>query len=112
MRQVLAAALAAVFLSGCAVDQVNAPDAQIKAVRYHHDAPPYLTLFTMVNNETDRGAHSSLMINASERVIFDPAGTLEHEVLVEKGDVIYGVTPRVADFYTRAHARKTFHVVL
>ena len=112
MRQVLAAALAAVFLSGCAVDQVNAPDAQIKAVRYHHDAPPSLTLFTMVNNETDRGAHSSLMINASERVIFDPAGTLKHEVLVEKGDVIYGVTPRVADFYTRAHARKTFHVVL
>ena len=52
------------------------------------------------------------MINASERVIFDPAGTLKHEVLVEQGDVIYGVTPRVADFYTRAHARKTFHVVL
>ena len=84
MRQVLAAALAAVFLAGCAVDQVNAPEAQIKALRYHHGAPPTLTLFTMVNNETDKGAHSSLMINAPERVIFDPAGTLKHEFSLKK----------------------------
>ena len=91
---------------------MNAPDVQIKAVRFHHGVPPSLTLFTMVNNETDKGAYSSLMINASERVIFDPAGTLKPEVLVEKGDVIYGITPLVADFYTRAHVRKTFHVVL
>lgn len=79
---------------------------------YVHDGPPTLTLFTMINNETDFGAHSGLMVSASQRVIFDPAGTLKHEVLNEHADVLYGVTPSVLDFYTRAHARKTYHVAI
>ena len=33
-----------------------------------------ISLFTMVNNQNGRGGHSSLLIHASERVIFDPAG--------------------------------------
>ena len=31
----------------------------------------------MVNRETGTGAHTSLMINASQRVIYDPAGTFQ-----------------------------------
>jgi hypothetical protein len=71
-----------------------------------------LALYTMVNNRHGAGEHTALLINGSQRVVFDPAGTLVHEVLIEKDDVLYGMTPRVLDFFTRAHARKSFHVVI
>lgn len=66
----------------------------------------------MINNGSGTGAHTSLMINASQRVIFDPAGTVRHARLPEKDDVLFGVTPAIEDFYVRAHARKTHHVVI
>ena len=50
------------------------------------------------------------MVNGSQRVIFDPAGTVRLNAVPEIGDVLYGVTPQVEDFYARAHARSTFHV--
>ena len=52
------------------------------------------------------------MINGSQRVIFDPAGTVRLSAVPERGDVLYGISPKVADFYARAHARETFHVVI
>jgi hypothetical protein len=52
----------------------------------------------MVNNRSGNGAHTSLMINASQRVIFDIAGTLWHVYLPEKEDVIFGINPTVEDF--------------
>ena len=52
------------------------------------------------------------MVNASQRVIFDPAGTIKHDIFIEQDDVLYGVTPSVLEFYTRAYARKTHHVVI
>ncbi|WP_371228401.1 hypothetical protein [Roseovarius sp. 2305UL8-3] len=64
----------------------------------------------MINNKTGAGAHTSLMINASQRVIFDPAGSFKHETIPERNDVVFGITPAVADGYTRYHARETFHV--
>ena len=79
---------------------------------YVHDGPPRISLYTMVNNESGAGAHSALVINASQRVIFDPAGTIKHHVFIEQDDVLYGATPSVLEFYTRAHARKTHHVVI
>ena len=45
-------------------------------------------------------------------MIFDPAGTSKHDVFIEQDDVLYGVTPSVLEFYTRAHARKTHQVVI
>ena len=98
--------------SGCAIGNVNSSPSLAKKVQYKHDGSPAITLFTMVNNKSGGGAHSSLLINASQRVIFDPAGTLKHDILVERGDVLFGINQKVLDFYTRAHARQTFHVVL
>ena len=77
---------------------------------YSHDGPPRLTLFTMLNNRTGNGAHTSLMINGAQRIIFDPAGSFGHETIPERNDVLYGITPPVVDVYTRYHARETFHV--
>lgn len=87
--------------------------AEVRAVQYRAEGPARLTLFTMVNNETGSGGHTSLMINASERVIWDPAGTVnKRRFIPEIDDVLYGITPAVEGWYTRAHARKTYHVVI
>jgi hypothetical protein len=104
-----------VTLAGCSDSKKRTFEASFEEVQkahYTHGGPPSLTLFTMVNNKSGSGAHSSLMINGSERVIFDPAGSIRHEILIERQDVIYGVTPRVETFYKRAHARETYHVVV
>ncbi|KNG92711.1 lipoprotein [Pseudaestuariivita atlantica] len=86
---------------------------EVAAAKYVHGAPYSITLLTMINNRTGGGAHSSIMINApSQRVIFDPAGSVRHPRIVEREDVLYGVTPQIVDFYERAHARETYHVVI
>lgn len=110
MRRAIAGLFAAFLLAGCAAEPVWAPDEFVARSVYHHDGPARLTLFTMINNNTGAGAHSSLMINASQRVIFDPAGSFKHERIPERNDVVFGITPAVADGYTRYHARETFHV--
>lgn len=110
----LGAVLALMLAAGaCApLDQTDASLAEVQAAYYRHPGPPKLTLFTMVNNDTGSGAHSSIMISGSQRVIFDPAGSVRLSSIPERNDVLYGITDHVADFYTRAHARRTYHVVV
>lgn len=112
----LALALAVmVGLSACAPvpePTQTVTDAELREKIYRHDGPPALTLFTMVNNSNGSGAHTSLMVNGSQRVIFDPAGSFRHPRIATKNDVIYGVTPVMEDTYTRFHARETFHVIV
>ena len=113
MRIVAIALVSALALSGCIKETAHyASDKMVRDVAYVHDGPPRISLYTMVNNESGAGAHSALVINASQRVIFDPAGTIKHDVFIEQDDVLYGATPSVLEFYTRAHARKTHHVVI
>jgi uncharacterized protein YcfL len=106
--------LAAVGLAaGCSVKHdPPVSDQQIMDATYKHNGPAELTLYTMINNSNGSGAHTSMMINASQRVIFDPAGSFRDKKIVARNDVVYGVTPYVEDVYTRFHARKTFHVVI
>lgn len=93
-------------------EPVWAPDEAVAAARYQAGPPPSITLITIINNRSHEGAHSALMINASERVIFDPAGTWWHRTAPERNDVIHGVTPQMLNFYTDYHARESYHVVL
>jgi hypothetical protein len=69
-------------------------------------------LMTMINNNNGSGAHTSLLINGSQRVIFDPAGSFRNEKVPQRDDVLYGVSPVVLAAYKGAHARSAFHVVL
>lgn len=111
MRAIVLAFCALLAVAGCAAPPgVWATDEDVARVAYRHDGPPRLTLFTMLNNSNGAGAHTSLMINGSQRVIWDPAGSFKHETIPERHDVIFGVSPMVADVYTRFHARETFHV--
>ncbi|NVK58657.1 MAG: hypothetical protein HWE37_01130 [Rhodobacteraceae bacterium] len=113
-RATVLAVLAASALAGCTTPSANRENASLEAIAaaaYVHDGPPALTLYTMINNRSEAGAHSSLMINApSQRVIFDPAGSVRAVGLLERDDVLYGVTPRIEQFYERAHARETYRV--
>ena len=97
--------------AGCGAPSVWADDEFIERVTYRHSGPTALTLFTMKNVGTKNGAHTGLMVNASQRVIFDPAETFAHPSLAERNDVIYGISPTVLDFYRTYHARSTYFVV-
>jgi hypothetical protein len=43
--------------------------------------------------------------------MFDPAGAWVQERMPERNDVLFGVTPRLEEFYVSFHARQTFYVV-
>ena len=111
MRLWLVLGLLAILGACATVNSPYAPEEVVREKAYRHFEPTSLTLITVVNNQTGRGGHTALMINASQRVLFDPAGSFHHEIVPEQNDVLYGITPRVLAGYKSAHARSTFHVV-
>lgn len=111
MKSLISATLAAALLAGCAEKGKESPDAEIQQAVYVNNGPTRLTLITMVNNRSGAGAHSALLVQSTQSVLFDPAGSFEHEQLPERGDVLYGVTPAWVERYISAHARAEFHVV-
>ncbi|TMV10267.1 hypothetical protein FGK63_04170 [Ruegeria sediminis] len=114
MFRFLIACLAVLSVAGCATNSRSpqADPAEIAARSYREPGPATLTLYTMVNNRTGAGAHTSLMINARERVIFDPAGSFEADIVPVRNDVLYGITPAVEQAYRGSHARSTHHAVI
>lgn len=100
---------AAAIVSGCEVYRPADP-AEVAAAAYASGAPPSVTLISMVNNRNQRSAHSALLINGSQRVLYDPAGTFTHPDLPRAGDVHYGMTDRFVSYYERYHARFSHHV--
>src|SRR6056297_2014269 len=110
MKAIIGLLVALSILSGCAATSPYASDERIAAVSYRDTSGPRtLTLLTMVNNRTGAGGHTSLMINGSQRVMFDPAGSFYHDAAPERNDVLYGFTPQMFQAYISAHARSTFH---
>ncbi|MEX5727872.1 hypothetical protein Ga0609869_001225 [Rhodovulum iodosum] len=113
MRRTLLCLALPVLLAACGgAEPVWAPDEAVERAVYSHDEPPSITLFTMINNRSGAGGHSAMMVNASQRVIFDPAGTWWHGNAPERNDVHHGITPLRLKFYKDYHARETFHVVM
>ena len=111
MRRFLISMAAVASLAACGADNHWAPDEQVQAARYVHDGPPTITLFTVLGAKSGSGAHSAIMVNGSQRLIFDPAGTWHHPHLPERHDVHYGMTDAAVDFYIDYHARITYNVV-
>ena len=109
MRPAFLVLLAVTALAGCEVYQPASPEA-IAASRYVSDEPPSITLMSMVNKQTGRSAHAGLLINGSQQVLYDPAGTFTHPDLPRAGDIHYGMTPRFVDYYERYHARFDYFV--
>ncbi len=112
IRAALLALLAAVTLAACGADTTRAPDDVVARARYVHDGPPEIALVTVVSNRSGEGAHSALIINASERVIFDPAGTFRHPWAPIQGDVHFGITPQLEASYIGYHTRVTYSTIV
>ncbi|MCA0929882.1 hypothetical protein [Ruegeria profundi] len=110
MVRILLACLLAVTVAGCTGSQrPQADQSEISARSYRDPGPSTLTLYTMINTRTGSGAHTSLMISGSERVIFDPAGSFRADIVPVKNDVLYGITPAVERAYRSSHARETHY---
>jgi len=66
-----------------------------------------VTLVTISNVGSGSGAHFALIVNASELVIFDPAGSMKHDSLAERGDVLYCANSALFDSFIDYHTRST-----
>ena len=111
MHRILLCLAVLLSLAACGAEPKWATDAEVSRAIYVHDSPASITLFTVLNNRSNDGAHSGLLINGSQRVMFDPAGTWYHPYLPERNDVHFGVTPRMVSFYIDYHARETYNVI-
>ncbi len=98
-------------LAACGAEPKWASDADVSRAAYVSEAPASITLFTVLSNSNDSGAHSGLMINGTQRIMFDPAGTWHHPSLPERNDVHYGMNDKMIAFYIDYHARVTYRVV-
>lgn len=112
MRRIMLAICLPIVMAACTAQSVWAPEVEVRQAMYRDSGPTALTLFTVINNRSKQGAHSALMVSGSQRVLFDPAGSFKHRTFPERNDVIYGMSPRVLDYYIDYHARETFHVVI
>lgn len=113
MRRFYLCLVAILFLAACGgqAEPTWAPDADVARARYVSAEPPSITLFTVLSTKNGSGAHAGLLINGSQSVIFDPAGTWHHPRLPERNDVHFGMTPMMVDFYIDYHARESFDVI-
>ncbi|MCX7566924.1 hypothetical protein OS189_11290 [Sulfitobacter sp. F26169L] len=110
-KPLLVLTLSAAVLAGCAEKGKESPQQAIEAAIYPHRGQPKITLITMINNRTGSGGHSALLVQGTQSVMFDPAGSFEHDDVPERGDVLYGMSPRWIQVYKSAHARTNYHVV-
>ncbi|PRY93616.1 hypothetical protein BCF33_2496 [Hasllibacter halocynthiae] len=113
MIRILAALALAATLSACGgAEEVGAPPEDVTRATYVHGGQPSLTLLTVISNGSNSGAHTGLMVNGSQRVMWDPAGTFNtSRAMVERGDVLYGMTPAYYAAYVDFHTRTTFRTV-
>ncbi|MEE9454767.1 MAG: hypothetical protein V3V13_10345 [Paracoccaceae bacterium] len=101
--------LSLVILVACADDSSD-PVEQVIAAKYINPEPASITLMTMVSAGGDFGEHSAILINASQQVLYDPAGSFRDKRLARARDVHYGVTPYMAAYYNSYHARFGYYV--
>lgn len=109
--RILLCLMALVGLAACGAEPKWAPQEQVDAVRFAEGPPNYITLFTVVNKRTGSGAHSAILVNGSERLIFDPAGTWYHPKLPERNDVHFGMNDKALAFYIDYHTRKSYDTI-
>lgn len=99
------------LLSACTGSTDLPPADQTARKAYVSGAPASVTLVTMKSVKTGRGEHSALLIDGSERVLYDPAGSFSlPKYAHENRDVHYGITDEIMEIYNFYHARKTHFV--
>lgn len=109
-RRVFITAALPLALAACGADNVWDSDQEVRAARFVSDEQPSITLFTVIGIPRGEGGHTALMINGSQRVVYDPAGSWKHPNIPERHDVLYGITDNFKNFYIDYHARETYWV--
>ena len=112
-RALLLGLVALPALSGCGInaESVWASDEAVARARYRSAGPPSLALVTVRNEGEGRGAHSALLIDASERVLFDPFGGWTDPYIAERNDVLHGFSPEAEERYLGYQARDGYYYV-
>lgn len=111
LRRLLLLLALPLVLAACGAEPKWAPDADVARAFYKDAEPASITVYTVIRTRGGDGGHSSILINGSQRVLFDPAGTWWNPAVPERNDVDYGITPRILEIYIDYHARETYHVV-
>ncbi len=101
-----------IFLTACGSKLPWASDERVQKATYFHGGTPSITLLTVINNKSGSGGHTALVVNASERLIYDPAGSFYNIAAPERADILHGITPDMLNLYLNYHARSDFHVVM
>lgn len=114
MRLAAILTTAVLVLAGCGggAEEKWAADDVVARAAYSPGGEPTVTLYTMISNGTGAGGHSAIMINGSQRVLYDPAGSWQHPLVPERNDLHFGFTEFQRSFFIDFHARTTYHVVV
>ncbi len=105
------ASLSALAACGSNATSVWAPDDAVQMARHRASGPTYLALVTVRNEGDGQGAHTALLINASERVLFDPYGGWTDPYVPERNDVLFGFSPEVEERYLSYQAKDGYYYV-
>jgi hypothetical protein len=108
--RLIAAAFAALTLAGCVGEEVWAPDEVVSRSTYVPQGPTTVTLITSINTRNNTGAHSSLLIDGAQRLLFDPAGSWHNPGVPERNDVLFGMSPAYMDMYLAFQSFGVFEV--
>lgn len=100
-------------LAACSADHKSASDAEVAAAIYVAGPPASITLITSINGRSGAGAHSALVINGSQRVLYDPAGSWELTggLAPKRNDLHFGMTAPFLKSYIDFQAGGVFYVV-
>lgn len=111
MRNWILGLCAVALLSACRAEPEWAPDVDVQRFAYSDGGEASVTLITVIKTAQNEGGHSAVLIDGSQRVIWDPAGTWWHPQSPERNDVHYGITPWMEAYYRDYHVRDNFHVI-
>ncbi|MCY4181123.1 MAG: hypothetical protein OXC60_12775 [Litoreibacter sp.] len=99
-------------LVSCGAEPKWSEQSEIDRVVTRAPGPATLSLVTVINNKSGAGAHSALVINASQRVVWDPAGTWWNPNAPERNDLHFGITDKMLGIYIDYHTRESFDTVV
>ncbi|GAB5447803.1 hypothetical protein [Gymnodinialimonas sp.] len=107
-----AAAIAALSLAGCVGESIWDSDEAVARATYVPPGPATVTVITSTNTRMDSGAHTGLLIDGAQRLLFDPAGSWFNPGIPERNDVLFGMTPEYLDLYLAFQSNGVFEVTM
>ena len=110
-RRAVLLGLAALPLGACAGTSVWAPDDVLQRARFPNPGPTSLALITVRNEHNKSGEHTALLINSSERAMFDPFGGWTDPYVPERDDVLFGLSDAALGRYLDYQADDGFFYV-